>query len=606
MPKIKKSDDRKRSQKVSFFRVFKEGVSIVFTAAPALYVFTLIISIVHGVSQGWVALFSQRLYESIADMMGTQTDSGVNAVIFALAILAIFTLLRELLNGLDNYLGNVKYYLFNAETTSRINKKLSKLEPVCFENTDTHDQINKAGSGANCVILVMMSGVMLLTFYLPYYIFMGVYLSTMNPLFILTILCVFLPTLAGQLIRAKVSSAFEDAAAPVRRVNGYYESLLTSKEYFKESRILGAFKFFIKRFNGSLKELTHEEWVAKKRVNLIEILIGLFTAAGWAGILIMLVNSLLAKEITIGAFAAIFGSVQSMFMLTQEVFFSVGMIARDYGTAGNYIRFLNLPERGGVSAEPDNTAGIVINNASFSYPKSENGTSEYTAVDCVSLEIKQGETIAIVGENGAGKSTLVRLITGHYKPTEGTVTTRGIDTSKTDRKSLFGGVSGVFQKYQRYSLTLKENVQISEIDKDEAIESTLTNTGVDYQNAETFPSGIDTMLSREFDGVDLSGGQWQRVAIARGLYRTHDLIVLDEPTAAIDPIEESRIYKLFTELSKDKTAVIVTHRLGSAKIADRIIVMDHGKIAETGSHAALLANSSKYADMWNAQAQWYE
>jgi ATP-binding cassette subfamily B protein len=122
---------------------------------------------------------------------------------------------------------------------------------------------------------------------------------------------------------------------------------------------------------------------------------------------------------------------------------------------------------------------------------------------------------------------------------------------------------------------------------------------------ESFPDGTQTMLSREFDGVDLSGGQWQRVAIARGLYRERGLIFLDEPTAAIDPIEESRVYRKFIEISKNKTAVIVTHRLGSVKIADRVIVMDKRKIAETGTHAELMERGGLYAEMFNAQAGWY-
>jgi ATP-binding cassette subfamily B protein len=210
-----------------------------------------------------------------------------------------------------------------------------------------------------------------------------------------------------------------------------------------------------------------------------------------------------------------------------------------------------------------------------------------------------------VGENGAGKSTLVRLMIGMYKPLEGTVTVRGMDTSKADSASLFGGLSGVFQKYQRYLMTLGENVSISQPGKTDAAERTLADAGVEVDSA-TFPDGLDTMLSREFDGVDLSGGQWQRIAIARGLYRTHELVVLDEPTASIDPIEESRIYKQFMEISKDKTAIIVTHRLGSVKAADRVVVMDKGKIIAIAPHKELMTSCGLYSDMYNAQSMWYE
>jgi ATP-binding cassette subfamily B protein len=181
----------------------------------------------------------------------------------------------------------------------------------------------------------------------------------------------------------------------------------------------------------------------------------------------------------------------------------------------------------------------------------------------------------------------------------------GMDTTKTNSKSVFHGLSGVFQKYQRYQMTLKENIQISDNDNMHAIDNAIEQGGVDI-NGPSFPAGGSTMLSREFDGVDLSGGEWQRVAIARGLYRVHNVIVLDEPTASIDPIEESRIYRKFIELSKDKTAIIVTHRLGSTKIADRVIVMDKGKIIDVGSHYELMQKNGLYAKMFNSQASWYE
>ena len=238
---------------------------------------------------------------------------------------------------------------------------------------------------------------------------------------------------------------------------------------------------------------------------------------------------------------------------------------------------------------------------SFSYPGSET-----KAVEHVNLTIKPGETIAIVGQNGAGKSTLVKLLTGLYLPTEGTVEIGGIDSRKISSHSIYRGITGIFQKYQRYKLTLQENVQISDLQTQDQqhLETAVKKADLELDH-ETFPQGYDTMLSREFDGVDLSGGQWQRVALARGFYRVHDLVVLDEPTAAIDPLEETRIYEKFAELSKDKTAVIVTHRLGSAKIADRIVVMDQGRIVAIGTHDQLMRERGKYAEMYQAQAQWY-
>jgi ATP-binding cassette subfamily B protein len=278
----------------------------------------------------------------------------------------------------------------------------------------------------------------------------------------------------------------------------------------------------------------------------------------------------------------------------------IGMIAASLGKAHNLIRFMDLPDCGGQACERKAEAGIVVEGATFRYPN-----ADADSVTDIHLAIRAGETVAIVGKNGAGKTTLARFLTGIYKPTSGRVLLCGMDTSNADAAHLFDNVSGVFQKYQRYQMTLRDNIRISDYGNSADIERPLSQAGVDV-NGGSFPNGLDTMLSREFEGVDLSGGEWQRVAIARGLYRTHDTILLDEPTAAIDPLEESRIYRQFIEMSRSKTAIIITHRLGSTQIADRVLVMDKGRIVGDGTHQTLMKDCELYRDMYNAQAEWYE
>ena len=238
----------------------------------------------------------------------------------------------------------------------------------------------------------------------------------------------------------------------------------------------------------------------------------------------------------------------------------------------------------------------------FTYP-----SADRPSLQVVSLSLAPGETVAIVGPNGAGKTTLVKLLTGLYPPQEGSVFLGGLDTCTTAPSSLCSAVSGVVPQSERYKLTRRDNIFLGDIRRegtDEELLETAAQAGV-LVDSDAYPEGLDTLLAREFDGVDVSGGQWQRIAIARGLYRTSDFIVLDEPTAAIDPLEESNIYRRFAEISRGKTALIVTHRLGSARIADRIVVMDEGRIVESGTHEELLRKDGKYTQMWQAQAQYY-
>jgi len=272
------------------------------------------------------------------------------------------------------------------------------------------------------------------------------------------------------------------------------------------------------------------------------------------------------------------------------------------GAVKSYVQFMQLDEQPGQAIEIDYSRGINLDNVSFSYP-----LSERDALSSISLVINPGETIAFVGKNGAGKTTLVRLLMGSLPPSEGQI--RVGDTSITDvaRKELYQKTSAVFQKFQKYKMSLHDNITISDLESD--FDSKLLDQALaeaDIALDDTFKDGLETMLSREFDGTDLSGGGWQRVSLARGLYRSSELIILDEPTSAIDPIEETKLYKKFAEISQGKIAVIVTHRLGSAKIADRILLMDSGRICELGTHDELMELDGKYAHMYREQAGWYE
>lgn len=332
----------------------------------------------------------------------------------------------------------------------------------------------------------------------------------------------------------------------------------------------------------------------------------LLTLAGYFGVLYLLFTSLMGGDISIGAFAAVFASIGTMFNVMEEIVSQhFGNMTKNIGTVRNFIRFLDLPEREGKDLPVNPGNGIALDHVSFRYPGVESN-----ALSEVSLEVKKGETIAIVGANGAGKSTLMQLMMRLYLPTAGSVRIDGIDTTEASPQSVYRRISAVFQNYQRYKMTLANNIDISDpadedqatVNRNIAIASEKAGSHLDQNR---FPQGYETMLSREFGGVDLSGGQWQRIAIARGFYRDHELLILDEPTAAIDPIEETRVYEKFREISSGKTAIIVTHRLGSTKIADRIIVMAHGQIVETGTHEELMRQGGHYAEMYATQAKWY-
>lgn len=317
--------------------------------------------------------------------------------------------------------------------------------------------------------------------------------------------------------------------------------------------------------------------------------------------LIALVQAAISGEISVGAFAAVFSSISLVFSVMEAIIIrNLGVVSHNIGQAKNFLSFLKLPESKGEIKQIDVSQGIEMRNVCFRYPG-----SDYYALENINLSIAPGETIAIVGENGAGKSTLIKLLAGIYRPTEGEVNIGGESTKAVQPSCYYRFMSAAFQKFQRYKLSLRDNVEISDFNQKERDTEEVLNSMDLYVEPNIFSEGMETILSSEFDGVDISGGLWQRIAIARALYRKCAIIFLDEPTAAIDPIEESKVYKQFSLLSQNKMAIIITHRLGSAKIADRILVMDKGQIIETGTHEELINQNGKYAMMYQLQAGWY-
>lgn len=583
----------------TFFKVIGRIIPLEFQTAPFNCILENLLAVMHGLSFSLTVIATQHLFDTISK--AAANEAGFPECLVSLLLLSGVTFGQQILNGVHNFHGTgILFPKSTGKLTVLLHRKLKNIDPAQFENTDFLDDLNKAREGILAIPLFCMILFLCISFYGVYFLSIGAYLFTLKPLLLITLLLAFIPAILAQTIHVRVFTRLEEQSAPLRRENEYYQKAICDREYFKETRILGAFSFFNELFTDTMELLTCKIWQAERKTALLKLMLNITTFTGMGTSAYLLFTATMDGEITIGMFAAVFAALGQIFAIMDEIVGKhISSMNRDIGKVNNFLHLLDMEERTGSGGVPDFTKGVAAYAVSYTYPGREK-----PAVKNLSLNMAEGETIAIVGENGAGKSTLVRLLTGIYRPTEGRVTIGGLDTSKIAPVSLFKGISGVFQKYQRYKMTLEENVAISD---------SLARAGSGQAEAALREAGfekgsirMDDMLSPEFGGIDLSGGQWQRIAIARGLYRVNGFIVLDEPTSAIDPIEETRIYKQFQRLAEGKCAVVVTHRLGSAKLADRIVVLDHGKIVDMGTHVELLSRSGKYADMWAAQAQWYE
>ncbi len=250
----------------------------------------------------------------------------------------------------------------------------------------------------------------------------------------------------------------------------------------------------------------------------------------------------------------------------------------------------------------DNKYDIEFHNVSFRYPNTEN-----YAIKNLNLKFKVGDRIAVVGMNGSGKTTMIKLLCRLYDPSEGYITLNGIDIQKYDYEDYLKLFSVVFQDFKLFSFSVGENVAASVDYDEEKVWSSLEKAGM-LERVKAMPKGLKTPVYKDFeeDGVEISGGEAQKLAIARALYKDAAFVILDEPTASLDPIAEHEIYSRFNDMVKDKTAVYISHRLSSCRFCDRILVFDNGQLIQDGSHETLLENpDSKYSELWNAQAQYY-
>lgn len=588
----------------SFWRVMLAMLRLAWQSHPGMFIAYLLTSL--GFTLLLVA--DTHMVRVLLDQLPLFTSGKLTfqAVLLTVLILGGVNVLYMLLNAGMNLSYEVLSRLATARMGETMSHKAGRLELIRFESTELYDSIEKADAGRARAFDALETLLCSLIFHGGYFLFLGIYLSQIEPLVFLGIFLSFLPVAVSRLIRASAFYNTETRVAPLRREFNHYEACLTDRAYFKETRTTGAALFFRRKYDQTLERYNHEMWRTELRTGLIDLALKVLTLAGYVGLLLMLVKFVIGGRISPGLFGAVYFATDSIFKWFEELFDRLGYAWENAAFGGNYLSFIQSPERASGNAELPRDRGVELHDVSFRYP----GAGQ-NAVETVTLSIHPGEAVAIVGENGAGKSSLVRLISGLYQPDSGSVSIGGVDPQQAAAGTRFHRLSAVFQHYQRYRMTLLDNVRIAEpetaggADEHELASEALRQAGFYAQQGSTSGIDLDTMLSREFGGVDLSGGEWQRVAIARGLYRPHDTIILDEPTAAIDPLEEDRVYRAFLASARGRTAIIVTHRLGLARSADRILVMERGRIVQDGSHAELMEEEGLYARMFNAQAAWY-
>ena len=510
-------------------------------------------------------------------------------------------ILQHATNGIGHSVIPALKLKLDREALVKLERKVRDVPAEWFEHREFLDFLEKAYKGTGYCFALLVPMLRFLFKYGPYCVLMGLYLKRYDPVLALCVVLIFIPAFASMVIRPDIFFELEDHAAPARRMDAYLKKCVGGPEYFKETRTLGISGYFKTKFLENVKLLNGYIWKAQKKIKLVELMTTLFSVFGYGGVMVLLVVSLLRGRITTALYASVFSSITLMYAMCDDAAYHFLSPFDGVAIVNSFVALIKgkLPER--KDRPVDFSKPIVAEDITFSYP----GTDK-PALDHVSFRVRAGETIAIVGNNGSGKTTLSKILLGIYTPKSGSVKFGDVDIGEISSKSVGVGMSAVFQNFLKYKMSVEDNIRISDPGRQDraALENCAAQFDMDFE-AGQFAEGRDTILSREFGGTELSGGQWQKIAIMRGMYRDREVMVLDEPTSAIDPLEETRLYQKFAEMAEGRTAFIVTHRIGLTKISDRIMVMDRGRLVQTGTYEELEKEEGMFREMLQAQKKWY-
>lgn len=529
-------------------------------------------------------------------------------------------------NGIIAFLGlKLLYYLWNYLYSALVNtgifekgsiyfrksicEKVTKLSLIELEKADVLDEKKRAENAVEedtlCSVFYQLLEVSSAAFST---MLIAIVLLKYHWILAVASISTVLPYLVIKVIRGRVHVKVRNMQVKTRRREQYYWKLLTEKTSVKELRVLDCEQYIADKWRKSkIQERTALLKEEKRDAEWLLFCDGI-KVIGYFGSLFAAVVLVRYNLIELSMFGGMVMALYNMQSSMKSFLEATGEIPELLSLSENYFKFMLLPEEpiGKISYLYDknecerDTGKWEINTKAlyFSYPGSRK-----MILTNININIKSGEHVAIVGENGSGKTTLAKLLVGIFPVKSGIVEWNHYNVENVIREEWYRHVSIISQNFVKYYLTLRENVCLSDIENlrnNEHIEETLKEANFESS------VGYDEILGTEFGGKDLSIGQWQKLAIARAIFRTFDFIVMDEPTSALDAITEKIILEEFLEAMEGKTAVLISHRMGICPKMDRIIVMKNGKIEEVGRHSELLAKQGEYARLYSLQAQWYE
>lgn len=504
----------------------------------------------------------------------------------------------------DSLLGD----LFANRTSIKLMKHAVSLDLAQFENATFYDKLERARQQTNgrtaLLSQILAQGQDAITMGL-----LLVGLVSFNPWLIVLLLVSVIPSFIGEWHFNAKSYSLQRGWTPQRRELDYYRFIGASDETAKEVKLFGLSDFIIERFrNLSDRYFKENKKLAIERASWGSLLVAIGTL-GYFGAYTLIIVETIKGIVTIGSLTFLAGSFRQLKSLLEGILGRFTSISQGALYLNDLFEFYEIVPQIISPIQPKSfpnpiKEGFRFENVGFKYPNSDKWANRN-----LNFTLKVGEKLALVGENGSGKTTLVKLLARLYDPDEGRILLDGVDLKDYNLVELREHIGVIFQDFQKFNFTAGDNIAVGDIavreissELERAAEQSLADTVI-----EKLPLKYDQPLGRKFaKGIELSGGEWQKVALARAYLREADVLILDEPTAALDARAEYEVFRRFAELTKGKTAILISHRFSTVRMADRILVLNKGNLLEIGTHEELLAKNGRYAELFYLQAEGYK
>ncbi|MFZ0863876.1 MAG: ABC transporter ATP-binding protein [Candidatus Sulfotelmatobacter sp.] len=593
-------------ERFSALRNVPAVLRFVWESGRAVVVFGLISRVIAALLPPALFWVSKLIIDTIVHIVTTRQPVGARlwwlvAAEFALAVAA------GVLGRVIDYLDALLAGKYTHHISVRVMEHAAGLDLMAYEDPAFYDRLERARVQATDR-LYMIQAIGRLIQQVITTITLSISIMLFSPWLLLLLIVGVIPAFVGETHFAFLGYAKNFRQTPVRRQLDYLRILGGSKEAAKELKLFGLKDFLTARFNGLSTQVYEEDVaLARRKVTLGSVLSAIGTA-GYYTAYVFAVWKTVIGVFSLGTLTFLASAIRDASSNLQQTFSTLSTIADQALFLTDLVAFFEM--RPTIESKPNALPaprpiqdGFEFRNVSFRYP----GSSRLV-LNGLNFHLRPGERVALIGENGEGKTTIVKLLTRLYDPAEGQVLLDGVDLREYSLEDLYREIGVIFQDFMRYEMTARENIavgRIEQIDNLELLQQSAQKSMADDVVGK-LPSGYAQMLGRRFDGgVDLSGGEWQKVALARAYLRDAQVLILDEPTSALDARSEYEVFQRFAELTAGKMALFISHRFSTVRMADRIVVLENGRIAEEGDHDALTQLGGRYAEMFELQAASY-